>query len=192
MSFDIREVTGAFVALFAILDIVGSIPIIIDLQEKTGKIPAMKVSVISLLMLLIFYFVGDIILKLFGVDIQSFAVAGSIVIFAVGVEMIFGITIFNYNDSPKGMSTIVPLVFPLIVGAGSFTTLLSLKAEYQTINILVALFANIAVIYLVLKSISFVEKILGQGGIYIIRKFFGIILLTIAVKLFANNVGSLF
>ena len=179
-------------ALFAILDIVGSIPIIIDLQEKTGKIPAMKVSVISLLMLLIFYFVGDIILKLFGVDIQSFAVAGSIVIFAVGVEMIFGITIFNYNDSPKGMSTIVPLVFPLIVGAGSFTTLLSLKAEYQTINILVALFANIAVIYLVLKSISFVEKILGQGGIYIIRKFFGIILLTIAVKLFANNVGSLF
>lgn len=191
MAINGKEIIGAFVVLFAILDIIGSIPIIVDLQRRTGKIPALKVSWISLVLLAGFYFAGDGVLSLFGVNIQSFAVAGSIVIFAIGFEMIFDIHIFKYDDSPKGMSTIVPLVFPLIVGAGSFTTLLALKAEYQTINIMIALVLNMAFIFVVLKSISFIEKVLGNGGIYIIRKFFGIILLAIAVKLFVTNIGSL-
>lgn len=192
MNFNLKEVLEAFVVLFAILDIVGSIPVIIDIKNKTGAINPMKISTISLSLLALFYFMGDGILALFGVDIQSFAVAGSIVILAVGMEMIFDIQIFKYEDSPKGVSSIVPLVFPLIVGAGSFTTLLSLKAQYETINIMIALILNILLIYVVLNSIDWLEKKLGKGFIYIIRKFFGIILLAIAVKLFTSNIGYLF
>ena len=177
--------------LFAILDITGSIPIIIDLQHKTGKVPAFKVSVISWIMLTIIYFLGDGILSLFGVDIESFAVAGSIIILAIGFEMTFDITIFKYDAGPKEVSSFVPLVFPLIVGAGSFTTLLSLKAEYAAINIMIALFLNMVFIFIVLKSIDRIEKILGPGFVYILRKFFGIILLAIAVKLFTSNIGHL-
>lgn len=177
--------------LFAILDITGSIPIIIDMQHKTGKIPALKVTVISWVLLTIIYYLGDGVLSLFGVDIKSFAVAGSLVILAISFEMIFDVTIFRYDSSPEGVSTIVPLVFPLIVGAGSFTTLLSLKAEYQTVNIMIALFLNIVVIFLVLKSIDWIERVLGKGLIYILRKFFGIILLAIAVKLFMSNISTL-
>ena len=192
MNFNLKEVLEAFVVLFAILDIVGSIPVIIDIKNKTGAINPMKISTISLSLLALFYFMGDGILALFGVDIQSFAVAGSIVILAVGMEMIFDIQIFKYEDSPKGVSSIVPLVFPLIVGAGSITTLLSLKAQYETINIMIALILNILLIYVVLNSIDWLEKKLGKGFIYIIRKFFGIILLAIAVKLFTSNIGYLF
>lgn len=191
MGIDFREIAGAFVVLFAILDITGSIPIIIDLQHKTGKVPAFKVSLISWVLLTIIYFLGDGVLALFGVDIESFAVAGSLVIIAIGFEMTFDITIFKYDASPKGVSTIVPLVFPLIVGAGSFTTLLSLKAEFAAINIMIALFLNIVFIFFVLKSIDWIERVLGQGFIYVLRKFFGIILLAIAVKLFTSNIGHL-
>lgn len=191
LSFDIKEITGAFVVLFAILDILGSVPIVIDIQRKTGYISPIKVSLVSWALLTLFYFAGDGVLALFGVNISSFAVAGSIVVLAVGFEMIFDIHIFRYEESPKGMSSIVPLVFPLIVGAGSFTTLLSLKAEYHTLNIMIALFLNVVVIYVVLKSINHIERILGRAGIYIIQKFFGIILLAIAVKLFATNLGTL-
>lgn len=191
MGFDIKEIAGAFMVMFAIIDIVGSIPIIIDLQHKTEKVPAMKVSVISLVLLVSIYFLGDGLLALFGVDIQSFAVAGSIIIFAIGFEMIFNISIFKYDDSPKGMSSIVPLVFPLIVGAGSFTTVLSLKAEYAAINIMIALVLNIVFVYIVLRYIDSIEKIFGQGIVYFLRKFFGIILLAIAVRLFASNVAHL-
>lgn len=192
MIVNIKEILGAFVVLFAIFDIFGSIPIIIDIKQKRGEIPAMKVATISLIIATIFLFIGDYILSLFGVDIQSFAIAGAIVIFAVGIEMIFDIQVFHYENSPEGMSTMVPLVFPLICGAGSFTTLISLKAEYATINILIALVANMIVIYLVLKLLHTFERILGKGGIYISRKFFGIILLAISVKLFASNIGQLF
>lgn len=192
MIVNIKEILGAFVVLFAIFDIFGSIPIIIDIKQKRGEIPAMKVATISLIIATIFLFIGDYILSLFGVDIQSFAIAGAIVIFAVGIEMIFDIQVFHYENSPEGMSTMVPLVFPLICGAGSFTTLISLKAEYATINILIALVANMIVIYLVLKLLHSFERILGKGGIYISRKFFGIILLAISVKLFASNIGQLF
>ena len=191
MGIDFKEIAGAFVVLFAILDITGSIPIIIDLQHKTGKVPAFKVSLISWVLLTIIYFLGDGVLALFGVDIESFAVAGSLVIIAIGFEMTFDITIFKYDASPKGVSTIVPLVFPLIVGAGSFTTLLSLKAEFAAINIMIALFLNIVFIFFVLKSIDWIERVLGQGFIYVLRKFFGIILLAIAVKLFTSNIGHL-
>lgn len=191
MAINFKEIAGAFVVLFAILDITGSIPIIIDLQHRTGKVPAFKVTIISWLLLTIIYFLGDGILSLFGVDIESFAVAGSIVILAIGFEMIFDITIFKYDSGPKEVSSFVPLVFPLIVGAGSFTTLLSLKAEYSAINIMIALFLNMAFIYVVLRSITRIEKLLGPGLIYVLRKFFGIILLAIAVKLFTSNIGHL-
>lgn len=191
MGINAKEIAGAFVVLFAILDITGSIPIIIDLQHKTGKVPAFKVSLISWVLLTIIYFLGDGVLALFGVDVESFAVAGSLVIIAIGFEMTFDITIFKYDASPKGVSTIVPLVFPLIVGAGSFTTLLSLKAEFAAINIMIALFLNIIFIYFVLRSIDWIERVLGQGFIYVLRKFFGIILLAIAVKLFTSNIGHL-
>jgi len=191
MSFDIKEIVGAFVVLFAILDIAGSIPIIIDLQKKTGPIPALKVSFISLALLTLIYFVGDGVLALFSVDVESFAVAGSIVIFAIGFEMLFDVKIFKYGDGPKGLTSIVPLVFPLIVGAGSFTTLLSLKAEYAAPNIMVALVLNVIVIYIVLKSVDKIERVLGEGSIYVLRKFFGIILLAIAVKLITSNLNHL-
>ena len=175
MAINFKEIAGAFVVLFAILDITGSIPIIIDLQHRTGKVPAFKVTIISWLLLTIIYFLGDGILSLFGVDVESFAVAGSIVILAIGFEMIFDITIFKYDTGPKELSSFVPLVFPLIVGAGSFTTLLSLKAEYQAINIMIALGLNMIFIFIVLRSINRIEKILGPGLIYVLRKFFGII-----------------
>lgn len=191
MEIIFKEIAGAFVVLFAILDITGSIPIIIDLQHRTGKVPAFKVSMISWILLVIIYFLGDGVLSLFGVDVKSFAVAGSLVILAISFEMIFDVTIFRYDSSPEGVSTIVPLVFPLIVGAGSFTTLLSLKAEYQTINIMIALFLNILFIFFVLRSIDWIERVLGKGLVYILRKFFGIILLAIAVKLFMSNISTL-
>lgn len=190
MNLNFKEILGAFMVLFAILDIVGSVPIIIDLQKKNGQIPAMKVSLISLVLLVGFYFLGDFTLSLFGVNISSFAVAGAIVIFAVAIEMIFDVELFKYKGS-GAVTSIVPLVFPLIVGAGSFTTLLSLKAEYHTVNIIIALVLNIVVIYIVLRSIAWIEKKLGNGGLYIIRKFFGIILLAIAVKLFITNLNSI-
>lgn len=191
MAISFKEIAGAFMVLFAILDISGSIPIIIDLQHKTGKVPAFKVTIISWILLTLIYFLGDGILSLFGVSIESFAVAGSIVILAIGFEMIFDITIFKYDKGPSEMTSFVPLVFPLIVGAGSFTTMLSLKAEYQAVNIMIALALNMVFIFIVLKSINRIEKILGPGLIYVFRKFFGIILLAIAVKLFTSNLGSL-
>ena len=191
MAIDIKEIAGAFVVLFAILDITGSIPIIIDLQHKTGKVPALKVTLISWIMLSIIYFLGDGVLSLFFFFFESFAVAGSIIILAIGFEMTFDITIFKYDAGPKEVSSFVPLVFPLIVGAGSFTTLLSLKAEYSAINIMIALALNMLFIFVVLRSIDRIEKILGPGLIYVLRKFFGIILLAIAVKLFTSNIGHL-
>ena len=192
MKINFKEIAGAFVVLFAILDIIGAIPIIINLQRKTGKVPALKVSTISWALLVIIYFLGDGVLALFGVDVESFAVAGSIVVLAVGFEMIFDITIFRHDSGPKSASSIVPLVFPLIVGPGSFTTLLSLKAEYTTTSIMIALFLNVIVIYVVLSSIDRIEKTLGPTFVYVLRKFFGIILLAISVKLFMSNIGHIY
>ena len=193
MSFSdisIQELASAFMVLFAVIDITGAVPIINDIQNKGHKISAIKAALASYILLVAFLFVGDGLLNLFSVDISSFAVAGSLVIFVLAVEMIFGIPIFK-NDSPSGTASIVPLVFPLIVGAGTLTTLLALRAEYHTINIIIALTLNIIVVYFVLKNVSIVEKIFGKGGAYILRKFLGIILLAISVKLFTSNLTSL-
>ena len=193
MSFsdiNIQELASAFMVLFAVIDITGAVPIINDIQNKGHKISAIKAALASYILLVAFLFVGDGLLNLFSVDISSFAVAGSLVIFVLAVEMIFGIPIFK-NDSPSGTASIVPLVFPLIVGAGTLTTLLALRAEYHTINIIIALTLNIIVGYFVLKNVSLVEKIFGKGGAYILRKFLGIILLAISVKLFTSNLTSL-
>ncbi len=193
MSFSdisIQELASAFMVLFAVIDITGAVPIINDIQNKGHKISAIKAALASYILLVAFLFVGDGLLNLFSVDISSFAVAGSLVIFVLAVEMIFGIPIFK-NDSPSGTASIVPLVFPLIVGAVTLTTLLALRAEYHTINIIIALTLNIIVVYFVLKNVSLVEKIFGKGGAYILRKFLGIILLAISVKLFTSNLTSL-
>ena len=193
MSFsdiNIQELASAFMVLFAVIDITGAVPIINDIQNKGHKISAIKAALASYILLVAFLFVGDGLLNLFSVDISSFAVAGSLVIFVLAVEMIFGIPIFK-NDGPSGTASIVPLVFPLIVGAGTLTTLLALRAEYHTIDIIIALTLNIIVVYFVLKNVSLVEKIFGKGGAYILRKFLGIILLAISVKLFTSNLTSL-
>ena len=193
MSFsdiNIQELASAFMVLFAVIDITGAVPIINDIQNKGHTISAIKSTLASYILLVAFLFVGDGLLNLFSVDISSFAVAGSLVIFVLAVEMIFGIPIFK-NDGPSGTASIVPLVFPLIVGAGTLTTLLALRAEYHTINIIIALTLNIIVVYFVLKNVSLVEKVFGKGGVYILRKFLGIILLAISVKLFTSNLTSL-
>jgi multiple antibiotic resistance protein len=190
MSFSFIQITSAFMVLFAIIDILGSIPIILNIKRKSKEVNALRASSIALVILILFLFSGEWILKLFHVDIESFAVAGSLIIFIFALEMILDIEIFH-NQGPEGTSSIVPLAFPLIAGPGSFTTLLSLRAEYAMENIIVALFLNLIFVYIVLRSTSKIEKLIGEGGIYIIRKFFGIILLAIAVKLFTTNIGSL-
>jgi multiple antibiotic resistance protein len=190
MNFSLIQITSAFMVLFAIIDIMGSIPLILDIKKKANIVHAFRASAIAFLILIAFLFTGEGILKLFNVDIQSFAVAGALVIFIFAIEMILDIEIFR-NKGPEGSSSIVPLAFPLIAGPGSFTTLLSLRAEYDTINIIIALVLNLLFVYFVLKSTSKIEKVIGEGGIYILRKFFGIILLAIAVKLFTSNIGSL-
>ncbi len=193
MSFSelsLQEIASAFMVLFAVIDITGAEPIIYDLQKNGKKISALKVALASFALLLGFLYAGDMLLELFSVDISSFAVAGSLVIFLLAVEMIFGILIFK-NDGPKDAATIIPLVFPLIVGAGTLTTILSLRAEFHTINIIIALLLNTIVVYLVVKNVHIIEKVFGKGGVYILRKFLGIILLAISVKLFTSNLTSL-
>ncbi|NLO71929.1 MAG: MarC family protein [Porphyromonadaceae bacterium] len=190
MNFDILQTASAFMVLFAVIDILGSIPIILNIKAKGVIIKSLSVSVISLLILVVFLFAGEGILKLFHVDIQSFAVAGALVIFIFAMEMVLDIEIFR-NHGPKGGAAIVPIAFPLVAGPASFTTLLSLRAEYEMINVLIALLLNIVFVFIVLRSTGKIQKLIGQGGIYIMRKFFGIILLAISVKLFTTNLGFL-
>lgn len=191
MYFDFKEFLSAFIVIFAMIDVTGLTPVVIDLQQKSGPVHAGKAAIYSLAILVMFLFGGNLVLELFSVDIHSFAVAGGFIIFLLGIEMTLGIEIFRYSDGPKGSTTLVPVVFPLIAGAGTFTALLSLRAEYHVTNILLGLVANIIIVYLVLKNVHFLERILGQGGIYVLRKFFGIILLAIAVKLFISNIALL-
>ncbi|KAA6352627.1 hypothetical protein EZS27_000079 [termite gut metagenome] len=190
MNFSLQETISAFIVLFAVIDIIGSIPIITSLREKGKEVNAITATVLSSLLLIGFFFAGDMILKLFHVDIQSFAVAGAIVIFFMALEMLLDVEIFK-NQGPIKEATFVPLVFPLVAGAGSFTTLLSLKAEYSSINILIALLFNMFLVYFVIKMTNHIERFLGKGGIYLLRKFFGIILLAISVRLFMTNITSL-
>lgn len=189
-NFNFQQILSAFIVLFAVIDIIGAIPIIIDLKDKGKNVNALKATLISFLLLLGFFYAGDILLRLFHVDIESFAVAGAFVIFLLSLEMILDIEIFK-NQGPIKEATLVPLVFPLLAGAGSFTTLLSLRAEYASVNIIVALVLNMLWVYFVVRMTRKVEKVLGKGGIYLIRKFFGIILLAISVKLFMSNITLL-
>ena len=189
-NFNFQQILSAFIVLFAVIDIIGAIPIIIDLKDKGKDVNALKATLISFLLLLGFFYAGDILLRLFLVDIESFAVAGAFVIFLLSLEMILDIEIFK-NQGPIKEATLVPLVFPLLAGAGSFTTLLSLRAEYASVNIIVALVLNMLWVYFVVRMTRKVEKVLGKGGIYLIRKFFGIILLAISVKLFMSNITLL-
>lgn len=187
MHLSLIEILAAFMVLFAIIDIPGSIPIIIDIKAKSGKIKASKVTFVSFAILCSFLFIGNPLLGIFGIDVASFAIAGSFIIFLIAMEMILGIELFKHDPGSGG--AIFPIAFPLIAGAGSITTVLSLKAEYQTINILLALVLNMVVIYLVLRLTSSFERILGAGGLQILKKVFGVILLSIAIKLFLTNTG---
>ena len=188
--FDIRQIFTAGMVLFAVIDIIGNIPIIIDLRKKVGHIQSEKASIVAGVIMVVFLFVGKEILNLIGIDVNSFAVAGSFILFFLALEMILGISLYK-DDAPETAS-VVPLAFPLIAGAGTMTSLVSLQAEYEMVNIIVAIVINIIFVYLVLKSSARIEKILGTQGINVIRKVFGVILLAIAVKLFAANIQNLF
>lgn len=190
MNFDIKEIISTTMVLFAVIDIVGSIPIIINLRQKVGHIQSEKTAIVSAMLLILFLFLGKEILNLFGVTVESFAVAGAFILFFLALEMILGITL--YRDEEPQTASIVPLAFPLVAGAGSMTTVLSLRAEYHLENIIVGIVINIVFVYIVLKSSKKIEKILGKQGINVIRKIFGVILLAIAVKLFATNAKGLF
>lgn len=188
--FNIREIVTTTMVLFAVIDIMGSIPVIIGLRNKVGHIQSEKASIVAACLMVAFLFLGEEILNLIGIDVNSFAVAGALVIFFLAIEMILGISLYR-DDAPESAS-IVPIAFPLIAGAGTLSSLLSLRAEYYVENIIVAIVVNTIVVYLVLKSSVKIEKVLGKGGVGIIRKVFGVILLAIAVKLFAANVNGLF
>jgi multiple antibiotic resistance protein len=187
MHINFIEIFAAFMVLFAIIDIPGSIPIILDIKSKTGDIEPGKASLVAFIIFLAFLYIGSPLLSVFGVDVSSFAIAGSFIVFIIGIEMVLGITIFKHDS--EGGGSIIPIAFPLVAGAGSITTILSLKAEYQTINILIALILNMIIVYLVLRMTSFFEKMLGSAGLHILKKVFGVILLSIAIKLFITNTG---
>lgn len=188
--FNLREIATASMVLFAVIDILGSIPIIIGLRNKVGHIQSEKASVVAACIMVAFLFLGEEILNLIGIDVNSFAVAGAFIIFFLAIEMILGISLYK-DDEPESAS-IVPIAFPLIAGAGTLTSLLSLRAEYYVENIIVAIIVNIIFVYLVLKSSVKLEKILGKIGVSVIRKVFGVILMAIAVKLFTSNINQLF
>ena len=191
MELSFKEIATAFMVLFAVIDIIGNIPIIIDLRKKAGHIQSEKASLIAGLIMILFLFLGESILGLIGIDVNSFAVAGAFVLFFIALEMILGITLYKEENNDSSTASIFPLAFPLIAGPGSLTTLLSLRAEFRIENIIIALVINVIFIYIVLKTSARIERFIGKNGISIIRKVFGVILLAIAVKLFTSNIKAL-
>jgi len=189
LDFNLKEVITATMVLFAVIDIIGSIPLIIGLRSKVGRIESEKASIVSGIIMISFLFVGESILTLIGIDVNSFAVAGSFIFFFFALEMILGVTLFK--DEEPETASIVPLAFPLIAGAGSLTSILSLKAELHTINIIIGIILNLLLVYFVLKRSELIERVIGKSGINILRKIFGIILLAIAIKLFTTNIQGL-
>lgn len=187
LQFDFSQILSTTMVLFAIIDILGSIPIVIELRKKAGHIESEKASIVATVLMIVFLFAGKTLLGVIGVDVSSFAIAGSFVIFAIAMEMVLGLTLFR-DEAPETVS-IVPLAFPLIAGAGTMTTLLSLKTEYATQNIIVGIVANMIFVYFVLKNTNKLERLFGKTGLNILRKAFGIILLAIAIKLFRTNTG---
>ncbi len=189
-KFSIEQIITITFTLFAVIDILGSIPILISLKEKMGGvIRSTQATIASGAFMILFLFVGQPFLNLLGLDVQSFAVAGSIVIFIIGLEMILGLDFFKQEGNPKSGS-VVPIAFPLIAGSGTLTTIMSLRANYFVINILTGILINCVVIFVVLKSLKWIEKALGPNGLIVVRKFFGVILLAIAVKIFGSNIAQ--
>ncbi|NDV69077.1 MarC family protein [Dysgonomonas sp. 25] len=190
MSLSLTNILSAFMVLFALIDILGSVPIFLNFTRDGRKVEPLKAAIYAFVIMTIFLFVGEWVLKLFNVDVSSFAIAGALVIFIISIEMVFGIEIFR-NDAPGGSATLVPIVFPLVAGPGTFTALLSMRAEYSSPDIIIALFANLVIVYFVLKYLKVVQRIIGIGGVYVLRKFFGIILMALSVKLFTSNISVL-
>ncbi|NOR28795.1 MAG: NAAT family transporter [Lutibacter sp.] len=191
MILNFKEILTATMILFAVIDIIGNIPIVIDLRAKFGQIQSEKASIIAGIIMIAFLFLGKSILNLIGIDVNSFAVAGAFILFFLALEMILGISLYKEEDNSAKTISVFPLAFPLIAGPGSLTTILSLRAEYETINIVIAIIINILFMYIVLKTSIKIEKLIGKNGINILRKIFGVILLAIAVKLFATNIQGL-
>lgn len=189
-GFNASQLFKATMVLFAVIDIVGSVPLIIKIKEQAGDIHPLRASLVSLGIMIGFLILGESILHLFGVEVESFAVAGSLILFAMSLEMILGVRLFRDSVSGKTAS-VVPLAFPIIAGAGTMTTLVSLRAEYENINIVLAIIINVLIVYIVLRLTKRIEMLLGPGGIAILKKVFGIILLAIAVKLFTTNISTL-
>ena len=191
MTFNFKEIFTATMILFAVIDIIGNIPIIIDLRKKVGHIQSERASLVAGVIMVAFLFLGKSILNVIGIDVNSFAVAGAFILFFLALEMILGISLYKDDDSNSVTASVFPLAFPLIAGPGSLTTILSLRAEFATINIVIAIIINIIFLYIILKTSSRIERLIGKNGISIIRKIFGVILLAIAVKLFASNIQGL-
>ena len=190
MGFKIDELLTIIFTLFAVIDIVGSIPLLIAMKEKSGAIKSLKVTLISGALMILFLFLGKPFLQLLGLDVKSFAVGGSIVIFLLGLEMVLGHEIFK-GDKNAQSGAVVPIAFPIIAGSGTLTTIMSLKANFEEAYILGGILVNLIIVYLVLKSLNFIERMLGPGGLLAVRKFFGVILLAIAVKIFSSNISAL-
>ena len=192
MNLNFKEIATATMVLFAVIDIIGSIPLIISLREKAGKIKSARASVIAAVVMVVFLFLGEEILKLIGINVNEFAVAGSFILFFLALEMILNIVIFKENKDNTSSATVFPIAFPIVAGPGCLTTLLTLRAEYEMSNIIIAILVNIIVVFIILKTSNKLQKILGKNGIAIIQKIFGVILLAIAVKLFTSNIQALF
>jgi multiple antibiotic resistance protein len=192
MTLNAKEIFTASMVLFAVIDIIGNIPIIISLRQRAGHIHSEKASIIAAVVMVLFLFVGERILKLIGINVNEFAVAGAFILFFIALEMILGVTLFKDDGSSPEMASIFPLAFPMLAGPGTLTTLLSLRAEYEFQNVIVAVVLNTIVIYIVLKTSAKLQRFLGKDGISVIQKVFGVILLAIAVKLFASNIQELF
>ena len=190
MGFKIDELLTIVFTLFAVIDIVGSIPLLIAMKEKSGAIKSLKVTLISGALMILFLFLGKPFLQLLGLDVKSFAVGGSIVIFLLGLEMVLGHEIFK-GDKNEQSGAVVPIAFPIIAGSGTLTTIMSLKANFEEAYILGGILVNLIIVFIVLKSLNFIERMLGPGGLLAVRKFFGVILLAIAVKIFSSNIGAL-
>ncbi|MEQ9229999.1 MAG: MarC family protein [Cyclobacteriaceae bacterium] len=184
---DFKEILTVSLVLFSVIDILGSVPIIIDLRKKSGHIQSEKATIVSAVIMIAFLFLGETILKFLGIDISSFAIAGAVVMFLIGLEMVMGLQLFKQDPGDTSSTSVVPIAFPLIAGAGTLTTLLSLRAEYSELNVLIGIVLNLIFVYLVLKSSAWLERKIGNSGFQILRKVFGIILLSIAIKLVKNH-----
>ena len=191
MQFDWIEFFSATMVMFAVIDIVGSIPLILDIKRKAGSVHPLRATAVALAIMIAFLFLGEKLIQFFGIDVNSFAVAGSFVLFFLALEMILGIELFKQEEQARDAASIVPIAFPIIAGAGSMTSILSLRAEYAQVNIVGAIVVNLGLVYVVLRSTGQIARFLGDAGVIILKKFFGIVLLAIAVKLFSENAKML-